>query len=504
MPLTLINAWILPSYAFWWASTLSAISIAQGASRPTAHEASLPISGRDLAVAKLASSLAFSMLPLLLTALIVALHSPAQFEIVRLLQGIVLVALANVLPRLVRPREFSVAVSDTMLSSVVLFICAALAIFYIPEWIAFALFASALFVAATIWWRTIPESFQAASPIASSSTLRENSTSLMSAGRLLPAWWVVVPGLFTWQRLFVCSLAFFTGILRQWPIAIVVILSLEDLWLTSNRLLPLPVSVRTRLWMILGPGLVLNFALIVLGAQIHLPLFDAEFELRRDAPGHDYGESATFYTPTKVGLEYWEKVEGEVAPSIVAPSGETAAPYTVKLYGRMYYNPFSSRETSSQQFADWQFKRLTTAVYGVPFTPDELQTSGFYPRRISAGLRMMTLNLTAAFTLAFLYLVAAWVPKMRAFWGSGGALVWMQFAVATPMILFLLYPMFTLDAPGAAASLIQRQLMDLSPKLPQNYFALLAVCLIPVSLAYSLLEWQFARSEFVPLKKNRV
>lgn len=498
-----LNAWVAPELGFWFTTSFAALGILSTPQRPTAFEAYLPISGRDLAIARLVSSFGLSLIPLLMTALVIEVRSPAKFDSSRLLQCVALLALGNLLPRLVRPKEFKPDSGETLYVLAALAVIAATLIYFTPTIASSSVLVASAAVAGMIWWRVTPEAFQAASEQSSSRTSRAVMGPSDPAGGWMLIWRMVCRTLYSKHRLFNLLMITLAGATGQWMLALIVFFGVDDLWRNSNWTRALPFSNRARLGMILLPGVGVPFAFLLLGMQLNISPFMYSNSLRRSAILTG-SEEHYYSSPTEISFEHWKRASGDTVPVLMAPWGETARPYTVRLLGSTYYNPYTVRERSSEAFGEWQFSRLTKAVYGIAMTREGYKALPRAPRRITNQWRMMILSVAASVTGIFLLLVLMGISKFvgtqpkSASFGVGVAL-----ATSVLTMVPILYGALATESTDAVFALAQSHLMRLSDALPASNLIVLLVALIPVAAMYALLEWQFARSEFVPLKTAR-
>jgi len=131
-------------------------------------------------------------------------------------------------------------------------------------------------------------------------------------------------------------------------------------------LLHLPISARKLLWAVWLPstaaivvGLVVNAAA---GSFVppHPPAIDPKRPLWN----------------VELPRAYWGWTLGRSAPLIEAPWGERSQPTTVKELGFTFYNPYSIGLESSQRFIEWQSLRATQAIYGRPIPASQLAEIG--------------------------------------------------------------------------------------------------------------------------------
>ncbi|MBC8086697.1 MAG: hypothetical protein H7Z40_05490 [Phycisphaerae bacterium] len=477
------------------AANMTLMIVAALPQRPTAFETALPIPARSLALAKFLYALIASLVPIVVAAIFSYSRAPQAFHWGEAAQATLVVILAVLLPRLVRAREFSATPAESAYPLLFLMVGAAALILKTSVSIALTTLTVAVIATAVLWWRSIPAAYQVA-PVAAARAERKQPSGRSRQGSWLR---MLVRLSVSKQRVFAAIFMVFIGHTGQWWNAFIFFVINEALWHRTRFLSALPISHRARLWMLVGPGTIAPLALLVIGSQIQIPAWNYMQSLERGSPSTYKQEPRYFDSPTSVGMEYWAEATNGTVPTITSPSGETVEPYTIRVFGTIYYNPYTARRASSEAFTDWQFARLTTAVYGHAVARQEYKEDGAQPRRTTESLRMLLLNISAAVTVAFLLLFGLGLPRVHVFWNRQSLASTLSFVFLLGPMLAMVYTMFIVGAPQGAINcfipLIERELLQLSAALPSNILAHLAVASAPVLASYSLLEWQFRNSE---------
>lgn len=500
LPIVAGISWVLPStQGIWTAAAVAALGNVVMPQRPSAFETTLPISGRDIALVRFLSALALFELPVVVAAFTSHLVRGEAFPAYALAQASVLVLIALLLPRFVRHREFSVVPGDTLYPVLPAGIIAGFAILLLENWLSLALLIAAATVAGAFWWRNVPPSFESASrklgrleragAAVSTSDIASNT-----------AWWKVLrPTLWAKQRTGMVLALVITGAVGIWQMYSLMLMMLSlDLWGRQRWVQSMPLSHRARLWMILGPGLVIPLCAVVLGIQIHIPGYDYSQGLHRGAIDTNAQESKYYDSPTRVSLDHWTQTSDSI-PVIRSPWGETAEPYVVRVFNGVYYNPYTTRMTSSDRFVDWQYARATTAVFGVPLERKNHEEGQLYPRRITQSARMTIINSAAALCIGLVLFLAL---NLHRWHGARNYRTLTELvagaSIIAPTVLFLFtiakYT-FQQGAMNVVVPLIERQLLRLSGMLPENIALVGILSALPVLMLYALLERQFSRSE---------
>ncbi|MEP6836321.1 MAG: hypothetical protein ABJB74_23225 [Gemmatimonas sp.] len=501
VPMIVMVTWGFPgTVGVWAAAGTTAMLGAITPQRPTRFEAALPISGRDIAIARLVSAFAVNVTPILLATATIVAFNRAPFPAFELAASVFISVLAVLLPRLVNTNQLTVTAGGGVTPILVMGIAAGAAILRFSHAQSLALLSVSAVAVGAWWWRRVPEAFQLA-PLSVSSRVDHSSDADVSSAADRTRWWHVIrTTMFSKMRVYNCALAIMMGAMGMWQLYLISVIMMEDVWQRARWMQSMPLSHRSRLWMLLTPGFFLPLLLTIIGAQLHIPGHDEFQSVNRSAIGTMGQESRYFDSPTSVSFDYWEQANGAVAP-ITAPWGETVQPYVIHVFNRTYYNPYTARKASSERFTAWQFERLTTSVFGVPLALKDHDDGQLNPRRLNAQPRMMILNVATALVIGFLFMIGMGFVRWHKSWAH-------QTIVGIVMVVFMVVPigvwLFTIVAYGmrqgamnVLVPLLERQLMNLSPVLPSNNFVVLAFAAVPVLAVYSLLEWQYKNSEMV-------
>jgi len=280
---------------------------------------------------------------------------------------------------------------------------------------------------------------------------------------------------------------------------VIVIAGSEALRLQQRWLAELPLSVRQRFLAVAIPSVVFSTLCVGLGHLLPVRYGSGFRAMGVGAPNplddwdKDVSESA-------VPLPYWQRAATPDALTIIAPWGERAHAYHMRVLGATYMNPYSVVAESSERFRAWQFARATRAVYGreIDRTAYRAERTNLPRRTTGTGLMVVLQGgvlMASGFLLLWLAELGRWRRKhIRLLYRSlpaAGAVV--ITAVSTVEFLYI-------DAGGAVAvSLVQHELLRLMGWLPGSSVARWSIGIgISVSLAlatYRLAEWQFARAE---------
>ncbi len=325
--------------------------------RASTFEAALPIDGRDLLRARLASLLLFLWLPVAVALLVCLWFGPAQA--VRLawpLGSAAMAASATVvllqlygLPRIGVAKAVALA---AWLS--VLVICIAVAFLVHPEPGAtsplLGLAAIGLLIAAGAF-RAWPKSSLALqlSPV----ELQRADLPASAATTGDPGSWVVLlRSLLNTQTTVWFGFAAFYPLLNNFVMPLCFVPGyVTGAYMSLRWMFPLPISRRRILGVILLPFL----ALYAISAMVNLTW----------GIGSD-GDQAIDPRPAGLRLAspWWKHVAAGETPVVQAPWGETHSPQIKRVWLVRSYNPWETGPENSRQFRDWQFRRATQAVFG--------------------------------------------------------------------------------------------------------------------------------------------
>jgi hypothetical protein len=191
--------------------------------------------------------------------------------------------------------------------------------------------------------------------------------------------------------------------------------------------------------------------------------------------------------------EFWVRPRNGVSPLIHSPWGETFQPPVIREFGFQVYNPYAVGCGSSDRFFDWQFNRATSAVYERPIPPDKdiRMITGY---RVVTSLRTQFVNLMAYSVIALLAMIVSIAVDGYRFRRLPrvvrGTLI--SIAVAAGAVAMML------DA-GDKLNLTQW----LAWALPQSTALLAAVAIPVLALLYWLLDMLFRQVELVDKRDAR-
>ena len=497
LAIVLPTAWLMPERAVWVATIsilFAAIAIPQ---RSSALEATLPIAGRDIAWARLIVGLLAGLLPLAVVVPIILWRGKSPLAVVETLQAIATIVLGVIMPRLVKPEEFSVKRVLSVITLAVMGSLVAVSIRYLSDVVTLTWLVAATAVAGGVWWRSVPNTYQAASLIARRERASDRKRVSSDGARW---WWMVGRSLFTPQRLMFSAVLLLNASLGGWWYGFLM-LATDDILQHIGWIQAMPMSHRQRLSLVLLPTVVLSVVLVMVGPHIHIPGLHYNRNLRSGAPGTYKQESGYFDSPTSISLEYWTKATNGAVPIITAPWGETVKPYTVRIFNTVFYNSYSARPSSSREFTDLQFSRLTRAVYGFPVSRQNYNAQAVQPPRQTESARMVILHIGIGVCAMLAYMIVVGIAKMRRFWSRIYSMV---IATSVAIIIPLGFAFYILvkygepqDMTDIVLPLIDWHLLRLSAALPSNLVAVICLAALPVYALYALLEWQFTRWEVV-------
>ncbi|HEY1756986.1 MAG TPA: hypothetical protein VGG72_16550 [Bryobacteraceae bacterium] len=329
----------------------------------------LPISGKQLFLSRIALLLAFIWVPLLAAlAVLLVRGNRIWAESLTMLEFGAVATVGILLVQSVRVRAMNppMWIGIPVLAAVFVSLLVMEATVF-PGSAAFiaAVLGGATLVSAGLFmkaWTEVPKSFQLA-PAEPVAVRSERTGTASNHG----PWWPVFRALYfgNWKNgswLFALLFFAFASATLGSPMAPFAILYIPMSSLDYRRrtrwLLHLPISARKLLWMVWFPAT----AAILAGLTLHAAINWAElsdFGLSKEA-------AVTLESPWGVHVPsgYWRWARAGAAPAIEAPWGEGHRPEMQKVMGVNFYNPYSAGGESSRQFLEWQFLRATQAVYG--------------------------------------------------------------------------------------------------------------------------------------------
>jgi hypothetical protein len=456
--------------------------------RTTYFEAGLPIAGRQLYLVRALASLAAVWLPIAAACLLIFAmrRNTGGPQAMALVRGAGVLTLATLLPLSVRLREAAIPgrVAACLWIGTVL---GGAALWFVlpPLWhlACFVIAAGVLFVRACY---SVPPSFQ----IAPVEPTHESRATRRESAR--PVWWTMLRSAKPWFALALAILGGWIGGSIQ--------LTLCFLFLVFQRFIqaregtrwlqPFPISPRTLLALTLATT-VAPFAIgWALGMALH-----PENPIVGLGPAHR-DEQNRF--GTNVPLEFWRLAPAGKAPLVRAPWGETIQPHTISILGCTFYNPYTSSQTNSKPFIEWQFENASQAIHGRRIPQPEYYAAIDSKPPVRPGrdreniltLGMLLFGLLAGTYLCELALCHCW--KRTSAFGLKLLLIPMSLWMGCLALdMFYLFRENTYVIGPFCHALLSR----LSTVLPQNLPAVALVAFLPSFLLYSLLEWQFTRSE---------
>jgi hypothetical protein len=475
------------------------VVLCQAHIRATPFQVSLPVSGRQLFLARMLSILVLLWAPAIVAAIIVAAFRDSRGSpvVMQLLGTASAATLIILLGQSIRIQELETPLKSRFLL-----------LFFIPLFIlplvggrgaiilvlAICLTASAIVF--VYIWKNIPQSFQIARPEAAPAAFTENkSITFKYAHRhraLLLTWLPLFRSIYYWRTiLWILFMSVLT--INSWLSSPMFMLFLwTDIRKRIRWISSLPISMSAVFSVCVLPILLAVLLGSIVGDDYTsssgniIQILPAQVQnWPPDKWGHKDLNSKLNISPP---LMFWEKVSGNEAPAIRAPWGETFQPPVVSALGKRVYNPYAVGRENSRRFFDWQLAKATTAVYGRALTT---QWISHWPRPLSPPARIQILQKTVK--LGLLLLTISWIEfagwrRIRRFRILFKSIVFS--ALLIPYIFFLLSTLFSKFNPDLIA-------LGISWALPGNLIAVIAVsAAVPAGL-YWLADRLFREEEFV-------
>jgi hypothetical protein len=361
------------------------ISVRGFRQRYTMLQATLPIEGKQLFLARILSLLAFIWVPIVSAsaAMSVAGNWTWQSQM-SLLEYLAVATLGILLVQCVRvqtidpPAWLTIVVFGVVVISVPMAGQLQKPVVLIIALIAGCVLASvALFVKA---WREVPKSFQ----LAPTDFQREPFYArFQRSGPSMQAihWWPVFrsvyfgdwrTGIWASGMLFVLIQCAIFGSGFALFALIYIPMSSSGYRRGLRWLVHLPIPARKLMWVVWAPttaaaviGLAFNAADInglLVPQKTAVMLGPSQAWGRTPFGGADADPRETFNV--QVPAAFWRWARGGTVPVTEAPWGERYQPRTSARWGFAFYNPYSVGRENSQRFLEWQFLRATEAVYG--------------------------------------------------------------------------------------------------------------------------------------------
>jgi hypothetical protein len=458
--------------------------------RVTFFEAALPVSGRDLFLARLLSLLAMLWLPATATAaMLLLMGNPASTVSTVALIAIVM-TLAMIVILSVQVKQFAAPAWLTVACSPFAALALALALSLgHPLPIAGAYAAAAITIAA-IAWKAVPEAFQSA-PVAVSAPRKKTGNAAPS----IP-WWPVIRSLFPWQIAIFVPIGILWAASGPFIYAPMYLCSGYSAAKSGSRwTLALPISRRLMLAAAALPMLLVLAAGSIIGAVTGVaqtyrdPVRLGDVHDSRPASPRD----------VVVDLAFWLPAPGGRVPVVAAPWGETFQPPPFRFLGLTFYNPYAVGEKNSRQYEQWQLARATTYIYGRPVAPRDLKNArkaGL--RSITLGPRMRILNLAAILAMGLFWI---WVTELGSWHWLGRLSSALRHTLTFSLVLIPVAALLGADlligkTPGMVSqSLLEGGLLFVSRHLPQNLAIVAVAAALPLAPLWWIVDRQAAVSE---------
>jgi hypothetical protein len=275
-------------------------------------------------------------------------------------------------------------------------------------------------------------------------------------------------------------------------------ITLPQLQLMSAWMDPFPLSRRARLMFALLPTVFAGTVCMFIPFSAALPFGYFKRSLFYGAPS-TYSEGESYFdSPTKAPLQYWSVARGGEVPVIRAAWGETSPAYTLKLPGLLLFNPYSSVKGSSERFIDWQFARVTTAVYGHPISRASYRSEGPLPPRVGGGFESKLLEAALTMTYGLYVVFMLGLANVRCMSHSKKARRFLSHVAAFAPPLFIMGVDIKYDyTTDIVMQLVRAACNHLVLQLHSNISLVGLLAIIPVAAMYSLVAWQFNRSDTV-------
>ncbi len=481
--------------------------------RATPFEAALPLRARSIFLVRTMYALVLVWIPLITWIIAAQMHGQAgglplfTTTLNTRLEVLGIATLATILPNLVRVGELGLPPSQTtLLPWAALLIASVSAILYLSPQAAMVALALASAAAFHVAWRAMPESFQLAPrkpPGTGMFVVARPRTAVSQKAE--PRWWrPVLRSGFTWMSLLGAFMMVTSSIGGMW----VLYLSLYSVMILlpvrhqTRWMYALPFSPRKFLWINMACFLVPFLGGLLVGKVVLSRMVDFESP-NSQSPRLQH----QFRYRTNVSLAFWQPLPNGQEPIIQAPWGETSPANTLPVFGVTLYNPYSADTSRTKRFLDWQFERATTVIYGRAISFAQYDSGKVVlPSRVTRNARTFILGGALVVTLALFVVLLCEFPRWHVFARRPSIRILAMALAAVPLLAIFIVEMYYTSRHGTSiiAPLMEPALLRLSKALPAGIVPVIIVATLPVIAMYSLLEWQFRRSEFpdrVPQKR---
>jgi hypothetical protein len=465
--------------------------------RATLFEAALPITGRDLFLARALSLLAVVWLPALCGVAAILLVRADSPRALAMLEAAAILTAAILLPKTIRVRE--IAGPQGLSRVVCVLVCAVggLAWHFLTPGIVLGVFglASAGILVGT--WFAVPPSFQVVSLKTTDPIAVPESVPAVPLSRTLFTWLPILRSAFWWPSIVYFYLAVSLGmerdgLLLDFMFAVFVTIQSRQRtgWLSA-----LPLSCRARLRITLASANIPLLVGLAVGMCITLPHTDRSM-VAGPGPQTD--------VPVNVSLEFWHYAPGVRVHVIRAPWGEAVQPVSFRAAGIPFYNPYSVGPGNSPEFLEWQFGRATEAIYGrsIPLAQySAAQQAGLQPVTDRPRIRILIWEAVALCSLFLVFVteLTKWHLLQRLSATVRAILGWTVLGLPAVAIygIGLFHHGYSLSI---CQSLFHFVLLRVTGTLPNTLLAM-TIAAVTVCAMYWLLERQFGKSELTMRKQ---
>jgi len=477
LPLTIAG----PVYLILW-------MLALPHQRVTFFEAALPVSGRDLFLARFLSLLAMIWLPAVATVAILLAGSKAaaapQIAVVA-----TILTLGTIINLSVRIKEFTAPPKLTLwcASCTTGAVIPALG-FRLPILVA-AICGGAAFVVAEIAWRSVPKTFQSAPWDVA--TPRRN---IGNAAPSLP-WWPIIRSLFPWQSALFIPVGTLFAATGQWIFApMYLMMAYSQTRQTTRWTLALPISSRRMFAASTIPMLLVLAFGAEFGALSGMARQGHDL-IRQGDPEHFRGSGAL---DVFVNRAFWRLAPGGQVPVIQAPWGERFQPEPHPVLGLTLYNPYAVGEKNSFAFEDWQFSRATEYIYGRAMTARQLaegKGQGLTPITLRPRMQILTIAAILASALFWVWLIELfswqWLGRL-----SKTARTALTYSAMLIIIGGVFGDLLVSKLPGSLSQpVLEAGLLYISRHLPANLGVVALVAFLPLAAMFWLIGFQVGVAE---------
>jgi hypothetical protein len=470
--------------------------------RPVMFELSLPVHGRQLQLARTLPSIGVALVPLGAWTAAAVLSAEQSVPIWNIVQVALSIAAVVMLPVVVAPRSADSRYTAKSSIGAVVVIGVSIAMFwYLPGWTGAMVLG--LYCAVALAWMAyrIPAGLQTAhdgvigDAVAPLPTARD--TAVPEQGQH-PVLRLVQRQLAHPIVLFAIVMGMFYGLGGRLDPMMLIIASVITEVLRSQLqwVGGLPISSRVHLLLLLTPLITVLLAFAG-GHAIERAAFGFVDEMADGAVYNREGVRST--SLSRVRMVYWRTASGGRVPLVTSPWGETVRPDAITVGGRTLYNPYSATKANSERFAEWQFQRATTAVYGAPISQTAYRALDKYPAVRLRGLPFELLQLTwaAACLLGMVFLLDTMRVRRPGRAGGNQIIGW---TVNALFLAFIAVYFLTGRQYGGSLwdNLLEILIVHVVRALHNSTLLVAGVCAASLLLIYRVVEWQHGRVEQSP------